>query len=143
MCIIRIGGDAEYLHLTIQRRSYPEASDPWDGNWLDCTAEVVVGAFTGSLERSLRIEELNRFGQGLRRLNDQLTGEATLESMEHWVRVQLVGDGRGHIDAHCRLCDHSAFGNSLDFQLSLDQTYLPALLRQVVRTLEMFPAVGR
>jgi hypothetical protein len=121
----------------------PDAVDYWDGNWLNCTAEVVVGAFTGRLERALRTDELERFRQELQQLYERLTGEAVLASMEHWIHVRFVGDGRGHVEARCWLCDDPAFGNDLDFRLHLDQTDLPALLRQVATALETYPVIGR
>ena len=36
-----------------------------------------------------------------------------------------------------------ANGNSLEFRLSLDQTYLPPLMAQLRAVLEQFPVVGR
>src|SRR5262249_33158230 len=118
MCTILIGGhEAECLTLMLHGRSHSGAADYWDGNWLDCTADAVVGTFTGRLRRALRTDELERFANEVRQLNERLTGEAALESMEHWLSVRLTGDGRGHIEARCRLCDDPAFGNSLDFRL--------------------------
>jgi len=144
MCSIRIGGEAaEFLGLTLHGRSRPDSTDFWDGNWLNCTAEVAAGAFQGNLHRSLRTDELEDFRQQLARLYDCLTGEAMLDTMEHWLRVRVAGDGRGHLEASCRLCDDLAFGNALDCRLYFDQTFLPALLRQLDQALQTYPVIGR
>jgi hypothetical protein len=144
MCSIRIGGEeAEFLRLTLHGRSHPDATDFWDGNWLDCTAEVAAGAFRGDLRRALRADELEAFRQQSAVLHDRLTGEAVLDTMEEWLRVRVVGDGRGHLEASCRLCDDPAFGNTLDCRLHLDQTFLPAVLRQLDRALQTYPVIGR
>src|SRR5262245_9828947 len=118
MCSIRIGGqEAEFLCLTFHRRSHPGSAAYWDVNWLDVTAEVAAGVFRGSLDGALRTDEFERFRGQLAQVYETLTGEAVFETMERWLNVRMVGDGRGHIEAHCRLCDDLAFGNTLDFQL--------------------------
>jgi hypothetical protein len=144
MCSIRIGEEeAEFLRLMMHGRSHPDATDFWDGNWLDCTADVTAGAFRGNLRRGLRADELEAFRQQLAVLYDRLTGEAVLDTMEEWLRVRVIGDGRGHMEASCRLCDDPAFGNTLDCRLRFDQTFLPAVLRQLDRALQTYPVVGR
>lgn len=55
----------------------------------------------------------------------------------------MAGDGRGHMEAACRLCDDPTFGNVLECRLSFDQTFLPAVLRQLERALQDYPVVGR
>lgn len=143
MCIIRIGNDAEFLTVTLCGRSHPRATDYWDGNWLACTVEVVVGAFCGHLDGSIRTDELESFRQQLEQLYQRLTGEAVLESMEHCLCIRMVGDGRGHIDTRCRLRDDPVFANILDCRLHFDQTDLPSLLRQLKSALDAYPVVGR
>jgi hypothetical protein len=129
--------------LTVHGRSHPDATDFWDGNWLDCTAEVTAGAFHGRLDRSLRAGELDRFRGQLARLHETLTGEAVLETMEHWLMIRVAGDGRGHLEASCRLCDGPALGNVLECRLSFDQTFLPTVVRQLETAMQTHPIVGR
>jgi hypothetical protein len=144
MCSIRIGEyDGEFVSLTLHGRTHLAASDYWDGNWVNCTAEAVVGAFRGRLDRSIRTDELEAFRQQIGGLYERLTGDAILASMERWIRVQVTGDGRGHFEARCRLCEDLMSGNALEFTLCFDQTYLPPLLRQLDRALESYPVVGR
>jgi hypothetical protein len=143
MCIIRIGNDAEFLTLMLRGRSHAGSTDYWDGNWLACTAEIAVGAFRGCLDQSIRTDELEGFRQQLEQLYQHLTGEAVLQSMEHWLSIQMVGHRRGHFDIYCRLCDDPAFGNTLDCRFHFDQTDLSPLLRQLHSALDVYPVIGR
>lgn len=144
MCVIRFGGkDADYLTLTVHGRSRPDSSDCWDGNWLACTAEVAAGAFRGSLDRLLRNEEISGFHGHLAELDERLTGEALFSTLEGWLTLRMIGDGRGHIEGRGRLCDDPAQGNVLEFRLFFDQTFLPPLLAQLRAVTEAYPVVGR
>jgi hypothetical protein len=144
MCVIRFGGeDAEYLLLTVHRRNLPGSADYWDGNFLWCTAEVAAGAFRGSLSNVLRNEDLARFLAQVDELYQRLDGEALLDTLEGWLDVRLIGDGRGHVEALGRLCDDPVHGNTLEFRLFFDQTFLPELMRELRAALEAFPMVGR
>jgi hypothetical protein len=144
MSIIHFGGEQnEFLSLTVHGRSRPETSDYWDGNWLWCSAEVSAGAFRGTVDCMLRTEDLARFLPRLERLSESLDGEALLDTLEGWLDIRLTGDGRGHVALCGQLVDAPADGNSLEFRLSLDQTFLPPLIAQLRAVLAQFPVVGR
>jgi hypothetical protein len=141
--VIRIGGaKAEYLTLTLHGRSLPHAADYWDGNWLACTAEVSAGAFRGSLDGLLRNEDIDRFLDRVAGLYERLTGEALFDTLEGWLDLRLIGDGRGHIEARGQLCDDPVHGNVLEFRLFFDQTYLPSLMAELRAAMKAFPVVG-
>jgi hypothetical protein len=72
-----------------------------------------------------------------------LSGEALLDTIEGWLDLRLTGDGRGHVDLHGQLVDAPSDGNSLEFRLSLDQTYLPPLMAELRAALGQFPIVGQ
>ena len=78
-----------------------------------------------------------------RTLYERLGGEAELTTMEGWLTLRLTGDGRGHIEAECHLCDDPGHGNTLECYLTMDQTFLPPLLRQLAKVLETYPVVHR
>jgi hypothetical protein len=144
MHAIRIGGEtAEFLVLTVHGRRLPDSADYWDGNWLNCDVEVAAGAFRGALGGTIRNEDLMRFRGELARLHDQLLGAATLEALEGWICLDLVGDGRGHLEAKGRVCDDPVRGNSLEFRLDLDQSHLPALTRQMDEACRAYPVIGQ
>jgi hypothetical protein len=144
MCVIRFGGEkAEYLTPAVHGREFPGSADYWDGNWLSCTAEVRVSTFRGRRDGSLRNEELARFLTGLEEVYEQLTGEARFETMERWLDVRVVGDGRGHMEARGQLWDDPVHDHTLDFRLFFDQTFLPPIMEQVRAVLAAFPLVGK
>jgi len=103
---IAIGADSsEQLSIHVTRREFPEASDYWDGNWVYATIQIRAGAFRGEYEALLRTDELASFRDQLATLHAALNGSATFETMEHWLRVDIQGDGRGHFLAHCEARD--------------------------------------
>lgn len=132
----------EHLSIRPLRRRFPDAQDYWDGNWLDAEITLRVGAFRGAYEAQLRTDDFSRFRDALRRLYDELTGDAAFLSLEQWLRLRLVGDGRGHIAVTCDAMDAAGLGNRLTFNLELDQTELPQMLRDLEAILRDFPVKG-
>jgi hypothetical protein len=101
-CDIRLGGsEAEYISLTVNGREYSTATDYWDANWLSCKVEIAAGAFRGNVDGMIRTEELENFNGHIRRLYERLDGEAEFSTLEGWLSIRLIGDGRGHIEARC------------------------------------------
>jgi hypothetical protein len=136
---MRLGGELEYIALNVSGRVFPNAMDIWDANWLNCTVEIAAGAFLGRVQGMIRTEELETFRGQLLRLYDGLNGEAEFSTMEGWVSLRLIGDGRGHIEARCRLDDEPGVGNTLTCRLSVDQTFLPPLLQQLSELISTYP----
>jgi hypothetical protein len=87
---------------------------------------VRAGAFRASLEANLRTHEFLSFRDALRPLYENLRGEASFSSLEHWLAIKVIGDGIGHFKAECDVCDQPGMGNKLQFDLAFDQTELPA-----------------
>jgi hypothetical protein len=142
--LIRFGGETEeYLALLIHGRTHADSADYWDGNWLSCTAEVQTGAFRGRIESSLRNEDLARFLSSLEALYERLTGEALFDTLDGWLDIRVIGDGRGHVEVRGQLCDDPVYGNSLEFRLFFDQTCLPSLIARLRAVLAAYPVVGK
>jgi hypothetical protein len=144
MYTIRLGGDeAEYLLLTLHGRNRPDSADYWDGNFLWCTAEVIAGAFHGSVSNVVRNEDLIRFLTRLELLYQQLDGEALFDTLDNWIDVRVIGNGQGRIEVRGQLCDNPVGGNALEFRLYLDQTFLPPAIGRLRAAVDAFPIVGR
>ncbi len=140
---IVIGADgAEQLSMHVTRREFPEASDYWDGNWVYTTIRIRAGAFRGEYEALLRTDELASFRDQLRTLHATLKGSATFETMEHWLRVDIQGDGRGHFQGKCEARDQPGIGNTLRFELTFDQTELPRVITALDEVVRAFPVKG-
>jgi hypothetical protein len=133
---MRLGSEREYIALNVSGREFPNTSDFWDANWLICTVEIAVGAFRGRVDGMIRTEELETFRGEIVRLNEGLGGEAEFSTMEQWLALRLIGNGRGQIEARCEVGDG---GNTLRCCLSVDQTFLPPLIQQLSKLIEAYP----
>ncbi|QVL30956.1 hypothetical protein KIH39_19170 [Telmatocola sphagniphila] len=144
MCTIHIGRpDSEFLAIALFDRSHPACQDYWDGNWIRSQVEVVAGGFHGRAYGDLRADELVRFYDRLSNLEKILRGTAEFATMEGWLSIRVVGDGKGHMTFECELQDEPGVGNTLKFQLRLDQTFLPLLLSQLREAIAHFPVLGQ
>jgi hypothetical protein len=137
---LRLGGEkAEYISLAVSGREYPNSTDYWDANWLICTVEIAVGPFRGRVGGMVRADELEVFAGQLQQLNERLHGEAEFSTMEEWLSLRLVGDGRGRIEARCQVSDKPSDGSTLTCCLIVDQTLLPPLLRELSDLIKAYP----
>jgi hypothetical protein len=134
---------SEYVLVTPVRREFPEATDYWDGNWIDSKVTLRVGGFTGAYDAQFRVDEFASFRDQLRPLYEALRGEARFESMETSLKILVTGDGLGHLAAECVACDQPGTGNRLSFELAFDQTELQVVLGDLEALLRVFPVKGR
>jgi hypothetical protein len=63
--------------------------------------------------------------------------------MEHWLRVDIQGDGRDHFLAKCEARDQPGTGNTLGFELTFDQSELPRVLEALDEVVGAFPVKGK
>src|ERR1700721_2406669 len=68
---------SQWVRVTPLRRTHPNCADYWDGNWVDSSVDVSVGAFAGKYKACLRTDELKMFRVGLDPLYTTLKGEAS------------------------------------------------------------------
>jgi hypothetical protein len=139
----RLGGERkEYVEVHVLRREHPEAADYDDGNWLVARIGLEVGGFEAGYEASIRSEELEGFMRDVRRLHQDLTGEAEFATMEDQLRLHLTADGRGHVSVAGTAQDAAGTGNRLEFHLEVDQTHLAPLIGNLKTVLDEFPVRG-
>ncbi len=81
--------DADHLSIVLLGRAHPGTTDYWDGNWVRSTLEVRAGGFTAHVTAELRAEEIHRFAEGLKFINDNLFDAAVLQSMEDWITLSI------------------------------------------------------
>jgi len=128
--------------LWISGRQFPEASDFWDGNWLMVSAHCEsMGAKVWAQGPIIHLSEILHWLNGLKELNKTVEGEAELPCMEPELRAKVVLDklGRGslfvtitpdHLKEHHR------------FTFSVDQSYLPVVIKDLQRVLDKYPIKG-
>ncbi len=141
---IHIGhSEHEFILLDVINRSYPSANDFYDGNWLNAKTVVKVGCFTGAVNGQLRADELASFQVELTELYKSLSGSAKLLTLEGWLSFEIIGDGRGHFSCTGEVTDEFVQGNTLNFKLDLDQTFLPEILNSLEKVASAFPVLDR
>ena len=109
---------------------------------MDTEMRITVAGIRAAIRASLRSDEFLTFHDELKPLYESLRGKATFSSMEEWLHLEIVGDGRGHFSAACKASDWKAAGNKLDFSLAFDQTQLPDMISGLEAILAEFPVVG-
>jgi hypothetical protein len=130
----------EFIKITVVDRSSPNAQDFWDGNWLNVKTSILAGNFTANVDGQLRVDEFVTFQKELLTLHKSLTGHAKFETMEHWLKIVLLGDGKGQISLEGEVSDN--YENTLRFELILDQTFLPGILEELNQIIQAFPMRG-
>lgn len=138
-----ISDSGNTLVIKPYRRTHPECTDYWDGNWVRTKIDLRVGCFQASVDADLRVDELASFRNQLDVIYNELKGEAQLTSLEHWIELRILGDGLGHFDVRGSLRDEPSFGNVLHFRLYFDQTSIPEMITNLDRIFESFPIFGR
>lgn len=135
--------DADHLAIAVTGRSHPECSDYWDGNWIRSILKVRAGGFTADITADLRTTEIHKFGEELAAMNDNLAGEAVLNTLEEWIAVSIQFRPNGHLDVTGEVMDEPGVGNRLVFELhNLDQTHLPSWLSQIREIESKYPVIG-
>ena len=140
MHIFSLGGN-QHERIEVEVFGYERApvGDYYDDNWLRVRVSVSAGAFSGSYDASFLTGELFGFHDQLKTLYSTLRGEAVFSTLEEQLSLDLRGDGRGEIIVRGIAIDVLGDGNRLEFDLTLDQTYLQGTLEELRRILEVFP----
>jgi len=125
--------------LWVFGRQFPDASDYWDGNWLNVRARVETpGAVVEVQGPIVRAPELAKFVKQLETLHTNLVGEAALRCMEPNLQVAIRVNSLGHIRIKVMITpDHMT--ESHEFSFDLDQTYLGPFLAGCRSVLSRWP----
>ncbi len=131
------------FQLWVHGREFPDATDYWDGNWLNVRAHCgTPGADVWVDGPILHLYELSRWVEACEQLNQTLTGEAVLDCLEPALHVELQVDRSGHITMRIDITpDHMTQEHRFTFEV--DQTYLPPLITACRKVIANFPVRGR
>ena len=113
--------------------------DYWDDNWLNVNITIQAGGFSGNAEANIITSELERFLAELKPLYETLSGTAVFKTLEEQLDLQLIGDGKGHIELNGIVADQAGIGNRLHFTLHFDQTQLRVSICELEKVLKQFP----
>jgi hypothetical protein len=124
----------------------PSLESGADANWLTGDAEITAEAASSFRARrivALRTEELVAFRDALRRLVEELDGEATLTHMEDEVGCTIrLHRGTGELDAFVREQEHVRGVELRVERARTDQSYLQETARQLEALVAAFPIKG-
>jgi len=146
MCNVVIGNqNSEYIMINVLGRLHSDSDNYYDTNWLSCNISTKVGCFIGEVKSDicLRTDEFQRFLVDLESLYDSLKGKAEYSTMEDWIKIEMSGDGQGHIKTKGFVIDKHCDGNRLDFTINLDQTNLPKIIKDLKELLEKYPVISK
>ena len=132
----------QHLTITVLRRENPGASDYNDANWLVVSVDICAGSFRGRFDATFVAYEFDPFKKQLEALQQTLKGIAEFETLEGQLSIKIEGDGHGHLTMTCVALDAPGIGNSLKFALNLDQTYLPAIVRELSQLMLAYPVIN-
>jgi hypothetical protein len=123
------------VSIWVLGRQFPEASDFWDGNWLDvvvhCSEHGAAVTVSGSL---LHLGEIEQWMQELEKMNRCLKGSAKLPAIEPNLSLSFDINERGQIKATCHITpDH--LKQSHQFTFDMDQSYLNGIISQCRKVL--------
>jgi hypothetical protein len=135
---LELGG----LKIWVHGRQFPESSDYWDGNWLRITAFCrYPGAWVSTEGTIIHLGEVAGFLDGLLRLHKTLEGTACLDCIEPELKVQLQGDGKGHVDLTIHITPDQLVQRHR-FTDTIDQTFLPGIVASCQSILSKYPIRG-
>ena len=125
----------------VQVHGYERApvGEYFDDNWVRSEVFVCVGAFSGEYTAAFLTSDFVRFREEVRALHESLAGKAIFSSLEEQLSIELKGNGRGGIALVGVAADAPGTGNQLKFELELDQSYLPSVLKGLDEILGKFP----
>ncbi len=113
-------------------------------NWLRAVAHCGGNGASVWIDGSfLETPDVETFAKECALLNESLTGRATLDSCEPNLRVSLRSEGRtGHLEVEVEITPDLATQEHL-FRFTIDQSFLPEILRQCRRVLAAYPVRRR
>ena len=108
----------------------PSRIDDWI---LDVTIEIIAGGFSGKYNAHIFEQELTHLRDELNRIYKNLRGTTKFETLEFIVsekplEFEILGNGLGQF-AVAGVARHE--NNRLVFNLEFDQTYIPAMVREL------------
>ena len=127
------------LKIWISGRQFENATDFWDANWLVVTAQC-ASAHSEVVARGpiIHLSELENWKSALQKLHETIQGEAGLNCMEPELDVSIKLDGMGAGSVAVSITPDNLTERH-DFIFSIDQSYLPPLIRALQAILRTYP----
>ena len=137
-------GQAERERIEIDVLNYERSpvGEYFDDNWLLVDITVRAGGFHGNASATIITGELEKFLSELKPLYEKLSGSVKFDTLEGQLKLQLNGDGKGHIELLGEVTDRKGDGNCLHFTLEFDQSQLRVSISELEKIMLEFPVRG-
>jgi hypothetical protein len=127
------------LSLWVLGRQFPQATDHWDGNWLNVIAHCAGGGAAVTVSGPIiHLGELAALRKELAKMDEIVGGTAELPTMEPELHLDFACDPTGHIRVTCEITPDN-LAQSHSFKFEIDQSYLGTLVRQCDQILKEHP----
>jgi hypothetical protein len=134
--------DGAFVEVTFLRRTWPDATDFWDGNWITVTVRASSHGIHCTLDTQLRVDELRSLIARLAELHRTLTGQLEFWPMEPNLKLTFQMGKGGWLTVFVELQPDLADPARMTFELCVDQTYILDMIAELAADLERFPQVG-
>ncbi len=130
------------LKIWISGRQFENSTDFWDANWLvvtiGCSSDFSEVVVQGPI---IHLSEMEQWMFELQKLNKTIRGEAKLNCMESEfdASIRLDKTGSGSLAV---FITPDNLNERHEFTFSVDQSYLPALIRALQTILTKYPIKG-
>ena len=127
--------------LVIAVHSYEReaALDPYDANWLRCSAQVEQGAFRGAVDASFATSDFARFLSELDRVMTGSSAVASFNTMEEALAFRVDVDRVGRASVTGKLREVGTPGVELSFAFESDRSFLTTAHTDLKRLVAAFP----
>lgn len=117
MSEIKIGSGSEFLKIQIPSGFSPEG-------WAQTSVEVKTNHFHGVISPWVEERDFSLFTNSLSTLYQTLKGIASFETTEGQITFKLEAKSGGQIELSGVAWSEACYGSKLEFEVSLDQTFL-------------------
>lgn len=124
MNTVQIGSESEHVKITL---GLPFSEE----GWCEAYVEIAVPCFHGRIDVWLDAFAIESFASQLKTMYESLQGKACLEPLEGQLTLVLKAKTGGRIQLNGTAWSAATCGNKLEFELELDQSYLPKAMMQL------------
>jgi hypothetical protein len=131
----------DHIRIEILDRPFGDESDHRGRNLLRAVVHAAAGPFQGGYRTDFQTWEFEAFRDELHSLHASRQGSARLEAAEGGLTIEVSADGPGRCFARCVARDVGVSGARLEFEVRLDRSDLPTILRDLNALLRAFRVI--
>lgn len=127
--------------LTISVHGYERdtSHDPYDANWLRCSAEVELGQFHGSVDAAFTTHDFARFLSELAQVVQGAAVAASFQTIEECLSIRVEVDRAGRVVVRGKLREIDSEGAALSFAFDSDLSFLRETQSELIQVASEFP----